>query len=379
MVYNNENDMDNKSKLPKDVEEQIQSLASDVYIQIEDKLTKLINSAIETSTHKDVGQQKGDYFALEKSYKTCQLELSKQIDTFTDKKQSFEQEIDSLKNLLVEKQNDLESNKQNFQVELTQNTINFNETIEGLERKLIKFQQEKTLQQSPQRENGDQLEEKLLETEQALKDSKTEVDGLNGRIAVLTGQERSLLKQLGTLKDLHNKDNHKFKAATDMLQQKNQEQSEALINKQHKLEDITEKLNKSTAELENTQKENKQANDSQVQETHTQLKRVTAQLQQEQESKVSLKEEFSEQLNKMKEQKEQEAQRQLEKMTEKLQQEQETKVVVKKEFMEQLQQEKSHKIILQQDLTALQKNIDIQQDKSQQLETKNQVKQEKNH
>ena len=38
--------MIDKSKLSKDIEEQIQSLASDVYIQVEEKLTDLITAAV---------------------------------------------------------------------------------------------------------------------------------------------------------------------------------------------------------------------------------------------------------------------------------------------------------------------------------------------
>ena len=44
--------MVDKNQLPKELEEQIQSVASEVYIQIEDKLTHLISTAIETGANK---------------------------------------------------------------------------------------------------------------------------------------------------------------------------------------------------------------------------------------------------------------------------------------------------------------------------------------
>lgn len=328
--------MVNKGKLSKDVEEQIQSLASDVYIQIEDKLTKLISSAIEIDSQKDVSKQNDAYATLEKSYKTSQLELSEQIDVSNNQSQKFEQEINALKNTLAETQSDLETNKQNFQVELTQNSINFNETIEELEKKILNLQQEKTNQQSKQQVNGVQLEEKLLEKEQALKESKKQVDGLNGRISVLTDQEKSLVKQLNALKESQGNEDNKLKATLENLQQTNKEQAEMLVKKQQALEETIEKLNASTAELEKVQKESQESSETKVKEILEQVKKLEEQLQQEKESKQT----------------------------------------IEKDFTEQLKQEQSNKVTLQQDLTALQKDVDTQKDQSQQLVSKNKISEE---
>ena len=59
--------MNDENKLSEDVEEQIQSLASDVYIQIEDKLTHLITAVLGDSAHKNAAKD-ADYIALEKKF-----------------------------------------------------------------------------------------------------------------------------------------------------------------------------------------------------------------------------------------------------------------------------------------------------------------------
>jgi hypothetical protein len=183
--------MDNKSKLSKDMEEKIHAFASDFYIQVEDKLTQLICSAIEVETSdKDADKSKDDYLALMVRYKNSQDALTEQEKRFTSQGSLLEQKVNALEKALAEKQNDLEASKQNAEVKLSQNTIDFTETIENLEKKLVDFQQKNVHQQDKQQEIASQLEEKLLVTEQALTVSKQEVDGLNARITVLTEQSQ---------------------------------------------------------------------------------------------------------------------------------------------------------------------------------------------
>jgi hypothetical protein len=50
--------MVDKNKLSKDIEEQIQSLASDVYIQVEEKLTSLITAAVKAEISNSADQKK---------------------------------------------------------------------------------------------------------------------------------------------------------------------------------------------------------------------------------------------------------------------------------------------------------------------------------
>ena len=166
-----------KDKLSKEVEEQIQSIASDVYIQIEEKLTQLVSTAVPKHTEKSVNvEQAPDYIALQKNYQASQQELTTKSKRFTEQITTLEQSVANLKKQLSDEQqkkaaeaakskadlkaqdsdlakkiehlaqenNEIKSqlasakdkqqvSEQNFQVELTQNNINFTETIERLE------------------------------------------------------------------------------------------------------------------------------------------------------------------------------------------------------------------------------------------------------
>ncbi len=172
--------MDDKSKLPKDVEEQIQGLASDVYIQVEEKLTHLITAAIKAEVNNSTNLQN---------------------KSTAEQEQIFSKEISQLKQALAEKQVDEATSKQNFQVELTQNTINYTETIELLEKQLANAKQHNTQQLDDKQSSDKKLEEKLLETEQKLNVKTHDVDGLNGRIMVLTEQKQCLTNDLAQAKE----------------------------------------------------------------------------------------------------------------------------------------------------------------------------------
>jgi phenylalanyl-tRNA synthetase alpha subunit len=59
---------------------------------------------------------------------------------FEQKDQAHQSEITNLKQALTEKDLDAKTAHQNFQVELTQNTINYTETIKQLESKVANLQ-----------------------------------------------------------------------------------------------------------------------------------------------------------------------------------------------------------------------------------------------
>ena len=321
--------MIDKSKLSKDIEEQIQSLASDVYIQVEEKLTDLITAAVKAEVNQNTDQQSKDLSAKEQS-------LQQQ---FSDKQQLQAEELVKLKQALAEKQADEETTKQNFQVELTQNTINFTETIERLEKELSKTKQYSTQQHDEKQSSDYKLEEKLLEIEQNLNDKTQEVDGLNGRIMVLTEQEQSLTKQLT--------------AAKEKIQVSESQQSEAIseikvqtaASTRQQLDVLTEKL---------------QLSEQQKNEAMTVIKA---------QSEASAKHQmdvFAEKLqhaqNEVSHVKA-EAQQTNAKIAEGLQQ----KIT---SLNEQIKQEQNGKAELQQQLSAQQKAIDTEQDKNKQAEQK---------
>ena len=333
--------MVDKSKFSKDVEEQIQSLASDIYIQVEDKLTHLIASAIKTETSKNTDQQNQYLSEKEQS-------LQK---NFTEKQQSQLKEVTQLKQALAEKEADEATNKQNFQVELTQNTINYSETIESLEKEIVNLKQQKTQQQDKKQSSNNKLDEKLLETEQTLNDKNQEIDGLNGRIMVLTEQEQSLMSQLTVAKEkiqLNEKQHNealttvknqaeatakqKIDALTEKLQLNEKQQSEAVITIKNQTEAtakqqidvLTEKLRKLEDDSSRMQAEAMQSSDSKVKDLEQKISQLAEQAQQEQNGKAELQQQLSAQQksidteqdkNKQTEQKSQDFQAQIIKLT----------------------------------------------------------------
>ena len=312
--------MVDKSKLSKDVEEQIQSLASDVYIQVEDKITNLIAAAVKAEISQTTDQP-------HTSPSETELMLTSDINL--------------LKQQLAERQVDADVNKQNFQVELTQNSINYSETIERLEKDIVNLKKQETQQQGNTQSNNDKLDEKLLETEQKLNDKTQAIDGLNGRIMVLTEQEHSLTTQLNVAKE--------------QIQLSEKQQSETVIAvktqaeaaAKQKIDTLTEKI---------------QLSEKQQNETVTAIK-VQAEAA---------------------------AKQQIDALTEKLQQVESENVRIQADALqssdskvkgleqrvsqlaEQAQQEQNGKAELQQQLSVQQKSIDTEQDKNKQAEQKSQ-------
>ncbi|WP_057179259.1 MULTISPECIES: hypothetical protein [Colwellia] len=277
MIYNNENNMVDKSTLSKDIEEQIQSLASDVYIQVEEKLTSLITAAVNKEISKSTDQQSENLSAQEQSLQ----------QDFSEKLKRQEQELTQIKQVLAEEQADAETTKQNFQVEFTQNSINFSETIERLEKEVSNLKQHSTQQHDEKQSSDDKLEEKLLEVEQDLNDKTQKIDGLNGRIMVLTEQEQSLTKKLIQAKE---------QAETAVVQQvaalnEAKKQINAVAQKQ--IDVLTEKLQQAHSEISHVKTEALQSNDKVVEGLQQKNALLTEQVRQEQNGKAELQQQLS--------------------------------------------------------------------------------------
>ncbi len=323
--------MVNKSKLSKDVEEQIQSLASDVYIQVEDKITHLIAAAVKAEIIQTTDQQNKNS---------------------SEKELTLTNDIHLLKQQLAEKELDAGVKKQDFQVELTQNSINYVETIERLEKNIINLKQQGTQQQESKQSNNDKLDEKLLETEQELNDKNQAIDGLNGRIMVLTEQEQSLTMQLNVAKEqIQLSDKKQGEALTAIkaqveasakqkidvlteniqLSEKQQYETVAAIKAQaeasakKQIDVLTEKLQLLESESARVQAETLQSSVSNVKELELKMSQLAEQVQQEQNGKAELQQQLSDQQksidtaqdkNKQAEQKSQDFQAQIIKLTE---------------------------------------------------------------
>ena len=323
--------MVNKSKLSKDVEEQIQSLASDVYIQVEDKITHLIAAAVKAEIIQTTDQQNKNS---------------------SEKELTLTNDIHLLKQQLAEKELDAGVKKQDFQVELTQNSINYVETIERLEKNIINLKQQGTQQQESKQSNNDKLDEKLLETEQELNDKNQAIDDLNGRIMVLTEQEQSLTMQLNVAKEqIQLSDKKQSEALTAIqaqveasakqkidvlteniqLSEKQQDETVAAIKAQaeasakKQIDALTEKLQLLESESARVQAETLQSSVSNVKELELKMSQLAEQVQQEQNGKAELQQQLSDQQksidtaqdkNKQAEQKSQDFQAQIIKLTE---------------------------------------------------------------
>lgn len=291
--------MVDKSKLSRDVEEQIQNLASDVYIQVEDKITNLIAAAVKAEISQTTDQQ---------------------CTSPSDKELTLTRDINLLKLQLAEKQLDSDVNKQNFQVELTQNSINYAETIECLEKEIANLKKQETQHKGQQQSNDQKLEDKLLETEQKFNDKIQTIDGLNGRIMVLTEQEYSLTNQLNAAQERAQLSDKKHNQALIAITA----QAETLANQ--KIDVLTEKLQQVESESIRIQAEVLQSSDSKVKALEQNVTQLVEQVQQEQNGKAELQQQLSEQQksidteqdkNKKSEQKNQDFQVQIIKLTEK--------------------------------------------------------------
>lgn len=269
--------MIDKNKLSKDVEEQIQSLASDVYIQVEEKLTQLISTAVKAEMGKNTDQ---------KNQELSDKEQSLQKD-FVTKQKLQATELTELQKKVSDLESDKETDKQNFQVELTQNSINYTETIENLEKQLTNVKQQNTQKQGEKQNNDQKLEEKLLEAEQKLNDRSQEVDGLNGRIMVLTEQEQSLTVAL-------NQANEQAQSASTMQTNSlNEAKKKITDSAQLQIDAITEKLTLAQNEVSNAKTEALQSADKSVQELQQKTIQLTEQIKQEQNGKAELQQQLS--------------------------------------------------------------------------------------
>lgn len=253
--------MAEKDKLSKEVEEQIQSLASEVYIQIEERLTQLISTVTPKELAKKINvEQEPAYLALQSDYQASQDELIEKTKNLSEQIHHLEQNTSTLKSQLEDEQNKQanseatlkakdedsatklaqleqenidvkqqlvdeidkqEGSELNYQVELTQNNINFTETIERLEHentqlkstvkkeqeKLSREQQSLKIELSDKTANSSQTIEKL---EQALSDQKehlhqeqTQVDEQNQQLeSQIESNKKELLEQQQTIATL---------------------------------------------------------------------------------------------------------------------------------------------------------------------------------
>lgn len=269
--------MVDKNKLSKGIEEQIQGLASDVYIQVEEKLTHLITTAVAAEMSKNSEQQNKTLTEKEQS-------LSKD---FEQKDQAHQSEISRLTQALTEKELDAKTAQQNFQVELTQNTINYTETIKQLESRVANLQKTTTEQHDAQQNGNEQLAQTLQSTEQDLAQKIKEIAKLKDQVSTLMNKESALNAELKTANE--QTQSHQTQLSEAVLAAKEQANKdtkveiEGLIDKNQALEEKHTKL----------QEDMKKNSDETIKTLEAKITEQITQVKAEQQSKAELQQQLS--------------------------------------------------------------------------------------
>lgn len=325
--------MTEKDKLSKDVEKQIQSLANEVYIQVEEKLTQLICTITPKKAAEKINiEQEPVYIALQNSYQASQNELSEKSKNFSEKIHQLEQSTSTLKKQLdderkqqansdttlkahdadsaeklaqltqknIELQQQLtdeidnaEENELNFQVELTQNNINFTETIERLEHEntLLKStlsQEQKKLEQSLSEQKNKFHQEQTQasvdnkKTQSELTAQQQEIVVLNEKLTAFTVLEQSLTERLNTAEQQCENSDGTLQKAEANWKKTEELQNQSLTEQKDKIEELTKQLNTSVNDLEHTRSRQRQQTTSFKQESEQKESQLSEQLKKSQ-------------------------------------------------------------------------------------------------
>ena len=130
--------MAGKDKLSKEVEEQIQRLARDVYIQIEEKLTQLIFTVTPKELAKQVSiKQTSDYLALQANYQTSQNELAQKNKNLCAQIHQLEQTLSAHKNTLRQERTEVMVENEQLQSQIAFNEKNSLEQEQSLSQQQI--------------------------------------------------------------------------------------------------------------------------------------------------------------------------------------------------------------------------------------------------
>lgn len=318
--------MAGKDKLSKEVEEQIQSLASDVYIQIEEKLTQLICTVTPKEPAKQISiEQNSAYLALQANYQASQHELAENSKNLSEQIHQLEQSANALKEQLADEINKKEGRELNFQVELTQNNINFTETIERLEHENIllkstltqeqkKLSSEQKILETALSEQETKFNQTIVNLEQALSAQKNkshqeqtkanaqnqqsqsqiasndkklleqqqEMSELNNSLAVFLAQEKILTDRLNTVEQQRINSDNKLHKAEASWKKTDEMQTNRLTEQKDQITELTKQLTTAVIDLEHTQAQYQQQKSSFLQESEQKSSQLSEQLQQSQ-------------------------------------------------------------------------------------------------
>jgi chromosome segregation ATPase len=241
-----------KDKLSKEVEEQIQGLASDVYIQIEDKLTQLIYAATPVKTDEPVNiEETPAYLALQTNLQTSQAELSEKDKNFSEKTNQLEKDINNLKIQLANEQSKYSDTQAELQAALYSSDADADKKLTQLALEKNELKQALDSELAKQKAN-----EETLQTE--LTAQKQEVTKLSEQLkAFENSSEKSQETHNSELNNAKEEFNKELAAMDQQLQQSQNESAEhkkVLAEQEEKLATLEEKAN-------NSQKHEEQVNE----------------------------------------------------------------------------------------------------------------------
>lgn len=239
--------MAEKDKLSKEVEEQIQSLASDVYIQIEEKLTQLICNATPEESNEIIDVEKSQpYIALEQKHQASQ-------NNFTVKVNELEASIEGLKTQLAEQQDQLKKNQTKEEVklaEIQQKNDLLTEKSEHLTRENTSLKsslaQEKTSlsnrQQDQKLELDNHTSELLHTIENLKKDSLYKTEQQQELRNTFNEKEQALIEHLDIAEKQKHNSEEKFRKAEEQWQKADELQTSTLVEQTRQTSELGNKL-----------------------------------------------------------------------------------------------------------------------------------------
>ena len=223
--------MAEKNKLSKEVEEQIKSLASDVCIQIEEKLTQLICTVTPKKLAKQVNiEQSPAYLALQDNYQASQNELAEKNKSLSEQIYQLEQKSNTQTKQLEDEIDKEEESKLKGELHANSLAEHKNEIKELTKQLAILMNDFEQIQKQHQQQTTSlkqELEQKSIQLNEQLQQSQVEE---KNQQKVVTDQQVQLVELDGKIKQ-------KIKEVQDSQQEIKQLHKELSQIKEQQLED----------------------------------------------------------------------------------------------------------------------------------------------
>lgn len=251
--------MAEKDKFSKEIEDQIQSLASDVYIHVEEKLTQLIGKvSIEKPAQEIVIEEDPTYLGLQKDYLSFQQETAEQAQNFITQISQLEQEKSSLEATYTAEKEALLIEQSSTKLAFEQQKSESQKVIDDLQKEVL-FEKEKQQQvQTSSSEQEKAQRTKIENNSKELKDKEKEITTLNEKLALLTVQEQELIERLNIAEKQRENSDEKLQKSEETWQKSDDLQATTLIEQKKKIVELNTKLEASASDLAKTQAESEE-------------------------------------------------------------------------------------------------------------------------